>query len=184
MKPKNFIHLIPQFCFKYLCYNQSTFHYDSVYWGNTDAYNPPGGATAFDTLETKMPTYWNTPFTKICLGMKTARHINFVIINKEANSLYSLVADGSYRSTLLGRDTWKSLIGSQGSLQSYCNKEGFNAVCGNACRARIGVVSNKENACTTCDSRIGFGGGGRPENSNTCGNANNDIRAMCYILVQ
>nr|XP_058965722.1 uncharacterized protein LOC131792368 [Pocillopora verrucosa] len=164
--------------------SKSTFHYDSVYWGNTDAYNPPGGATAFDTLETKMPTYWNTPFTKICLGMKTARHINFVIINKEANSLYSLVADGSYRSTLLGRDTWKSLIGSQGSLQSYCNKEGFNAVCGNACRARIGVVSNNENACTTCDSRIGFGGGGRPENSNTCGNANNDIRAMCYILVQ
>ena len=76
--------------------------------------------------------------------------------------MYSLFADGSYRSTSLGRDTWKSLIGSQGSLQSYCNKEGFNTVCGNACRARIG----------------------RPENSNTCGNANNDIRAMCYILVQ
>ena len=29
-----------------------------------------GGKTGFDSQETKLPTYWSTPFSKICLGMK------------------------------------------------------------------------------------------------------------------
>ena len=41
--------------------------------------------------------------------------------------MYSLIADGKYRSTSLGRDKWKSLIGSNASLQDNCNREGFNA---------------------------------------------------------
>ena len=41
----------------------------------------------------------------------------FIVINKRANSLYSLISDGKYRSTSLGRETWKSLIGSEASLQ-------------------------------------------------------------------
>ena len=41
--------------------------------------------------------------------------------------MYSLIADGQYRATSLGRDTWKLLIGSEASLQLSCNKEGFNA---------------------------------------------------------
>ena len=52
--------------------------------------------------------------------------VRFIVINKQANSLYSLIADGQYRSTSLGRGTWKSLIGSEVSLQSNCNKERFN----------------------------------------------------------
>ena len=60
-------------------------------------YNLPGGETGFDAQETKLPTYWNTPFSKICLGMKIGQQINFIVINKQANSLYSLIADGQYR---------------------------------------------------------------------------------------
>ena len=123
---------------------QTTFHYDSQYWSNYDEYNRPGGETGFDKQETKLPTYWNTSFSKICLGMKIGQQLGFIVINKQADSLHSLIADGRYRATSLGREKWKELIGSQGSLQKKCNKEGFNVVCtkkGHS-KARIGIVSN------------------------------------------
>ena len=172
---------------------QETFRYNSLYWSNTAEYNLPGGETGFDSKETKLPTYWNTPFSKICLGMKIGNQTNFIVINKKANSLYSLIADGKYRATSLGRDTWKKLIGSQASLQKNCNKEGFNAVGGRSSnsKARIGILGNEQEDCTSPDSRIGFGTGGYPD-SNTCGNEatrsadNGDkhIKTMGYILVQ
>ena len=126
--------------------------------------------------------------------MKINHQIKFIVINKQANSLYSLIADGRYRSTSLGRDTWKSLIGSEASLQKNCNKEGFNAVGDNSgqSKARIGIISNQQNHCASCDSRIGFGTGGYPDKTNSCGNEakqspdNGDkhIKTMGYILVQ
>ena len=126
--------------------------------------------------------------------MKIGHQKKFIVINKQANSLYSLIADGQYRATSLGRDTWKTLIGSQASLQLNCNKEGFNAVGSTSTRskARIGVIGNEQNDCNSCDSRIGFGTGGQRDDSNTCGNeatsspdnGNKHIKAIGYILVQ
>ena len=180
----------------FLFFIKKTFHYTSVYWSDTNEYNLRGGETGFDTRETKMPSYWNTTFSKICLGMKIGERINFMVINKHANSLYSLIADGQYHATSLGRDTWKTLIGSQASLQTSCSKEGFNALStGNgASKARIGILGNNENDCVSCDSRIGFGTGGYHDDSNTCGNeainhwssdnGGKHIKAMGYILVQ
>ena len=157
-------------------------------------FNLPGGKTGLDTHETKLPTYWNTPFNKICLGMKIGQQFKSVVINHQARSLYSLIADGKYRATSLGRNTWKTLIGSRASLQSNCNKEGFNAIGASTAhsKARIGIISNEQNDCNSCDSRIGFGTGGYGDDSNTCGNEararpdNGDqhIKAMGYILVQ
>ena len=128
--------------------------------------------------------------------MKIGHQLKFITMNKQANSLYSLIADGKYRKTSLGRNTWKSLIGSSASLQTQCNKEGFNSV-GDAkslSRARIGILGNNERDCKSCDSRIGFGTGGATDNSNTCGNnaikghtsdnGAKNIKAMGYILVQ
>ncbi len=172
---------------------QSTFYFNSGYWSNQNEYNLPGGETGFDTQETKLPTYWNTSFSKICLGMKIGQQINFIVINKQADSLYSLIADGQYRATSLGRDTWKTLIGSQASLQLNCNKEGFNAVGESShARARIGIIGNDQNHCDSCNSRLGFGTGGVPDDSNTCGNeakwspdnGEKHVKAMGYILVQ
>ena len=125
--------------------------------------------------------------------MKIGRQINFIVINKQANSLYSLIADGEYRTTSLGRNKWKKLIGSHASLQRNCNKEGFNAVVRSSySKARIGILGNDQNDCNSCDSRIGFGTGGYPDNSNTCGNVakhaadngDKNIKVMGYILVQ
>ena len=180
--------------FKRHFFLQGTFHYDSNIWTNNETFNIAGGETIFDSQETKLTTYWDTPFTKICLGMKIRgdENINFLAINKVADSLYSLIADGQHRATSLGRDTWKTLIGSQASLEVNCNMEGFNARCfwDPNSRARIGFVANNQDDCWTCDSRIGLGSGGSPDDSNTCGNTaqngdngNKFIKAMGYIFV-
>ena len=180
---------------KYLFLSQQTFEYNSSLWSNKETFNLDGGKTGFDSQETKLPSYWNTSLSKICLGMKiNDNQSKFIVINQQANSLYSLIADGQYRNTLLGRDTWKSLIGSEASLQYNCNKEGFNAVSSGirGSKARIGIISNDRSNCASCDSGIGFGTGGKPGNSNSCGNEashNSDngdkhITTMGYILVQ
>ena len=173
---------------------QKTFHSRSQLWSNKVDFNLPGRKTGLDTHETKLPTYWNTPFNKICLGMKIGQQFKSVVINHQARSLYSLIADGKYRATSLGRNTWKKLIGSRASLQPNCNGEGFNvlSIYSIFAKARIGIVGNNENDCGSADSRIGFGTGGNHDDSNTCGNEaiaggdNGDqhIKAMGYILVQ
>ena len=166
----------------------------SDFRSNRNGYNFAGGKTGFDSQETKLPTYWSTPFSKICLGMKIGHQLRFIVINRHANSLFSLIADGKYRATSLGRNTWKWLIGSRASLQPNCNKEGFNAVGSNPrhSKARIGITANQQNHCGSCDSRIGFGTGGLFDDSNTCGNeathspdnGHKHIKALGYILVQ
>ena len=125
--------------------------------------------------------------------MKLGQQINFIVVNKQANSLYSLIADGQYRATFLGRNKWKTLIGLHASLQNSCNREGFNVMCHSILhsKARIGITNNEQNDCGSCDSRIGFGTGGYPDDSNTCGNAaaagpdngNKNTKVMGYILV-
>lgn len=158
----------------------------SSLWSNKKSFNVTGGKTGFDKEETKLPSYWSTDFSKICLGVRIGKQINFLVINKQANSLYSLIADGKYRATALGRNKWKTLYGSAASLQHYCNREGFNAWCSSG-KTRIGIRSNNENACTSCDSGIAFGGAWR-----SCANyarwfpdnGNRDLKAICYILVQ
>ena len=132
------------------------------------------------------------PFTKICLGTKIDQRQRFIPVE---NSLYSLIADGKYWRTSLGRNTWKSLIGTQASLQRKCNKEGFNVVTSVAhSKARIGVIANEQTNWNSCDSRTGFGTEGFPDDSNTCGNiaqdrlravnGNKRIKAVGYYLIQ
>ncbi|XP_078351748.1 uncharacterized protein LOC144636411 [Oculina patagonica] len=169
--------------------NKTTFQYNSTYWSDKNEYNLPGGESGFDLQETKLPTYWNTPFSKICLGMKIGQQNNFIVINKQANSLYSLIADGQYRATSLGGDKWKTLIGSQVVLETQCNLEGFNFATGYHifAQGRIGIVANNENDCSSCDTRIAFGT--YTWRGSTCGNEafypiDVSIKAMGYILVQ
>ena len=173
---------------------QNTFHYSSSFWSNEKVYNLAGGNTGFDKQETKLPCYWETQFSKICLGMWDGSTRRFLAINQSANSLHTLIADGGYRALQLDRDKWKSLIGPQASLQGKCNREGFNVVSDDSSgsKARIGITANNENDCWNCDSRIGYGTGGLHDNSNTCGNeatyspdnGEKHIKVMGHILVQ
>jgi len=145
-----------------------------------------------------MPSYWSNPFHRICLGMSVDKETKWVSIDKQAVSLYSLLADNEYKETNIGRDKWKSLL-SESSLQPNCNMEGFNVISptgeSDAAITRIGIISNNENHCDSCNSRIGFGSAGsrKQDGGNSCGNEamahNSDngekhIKANCYILVQ
>ena len=56
-------------------------------------------------------------------------------------------------------------------------------------KARIGILGNDEDDCTSCNSRVGFGTGGENDDSNTCGNHASkkkdiNIKAFGYIFVQ
>ena len=146
-----------------------------------------------------MPSYWSNNFTQICLGMRVGDVTEWLTIDRQARSLHSLIADNNYKPTSLGRDKWKSLI-DESSLQLKCNKEGFNVKCPTArdhsAFARIGIISNNEENCNSCDSRIGIGSGGTSggmDGTNSCGNVaiafksdngEKHIKANCYILIK
>ena len=124
--------------------------------------------------------------------MKVDQQLRFIVINHMAASLQSLIADGHYRATSLGRDSWKSLLESQSSLQLHCNRKGINSD-GALVKTRIGIEPNEESdGCDSCDSRIGFVGANGDDDSNTCGNitylypdnGDKSIRAMGYIFAQ
>ena len=163
--------------YSYTIISQNTFRFSSGYWTDKSEYNPSGATTGFDSQETKLQTYWNTPFSKVCLGMKVNGQMKFAVINSQASSLHSLIADGQYRSTSLGRNKWIALTDSKAHLQPNCNKEGFNTQTIHR-RARVGILGNNENDCNTCDSVMGFG-----LDSTACGDLHS-FRALCYILVQ
>lgn len=133
--------------------------------------------------------------------MKVGRALRFISFNYSANSLYSLFADGIYRETNLGRQTWKSLIPSAiSSLQSKCNREGFN---GNTAyvKVRLGMVGNEGNdRCASPDSFVGLGSSNVKKGRlcrfdftlNSAGNfaackadnGDRDTKAMGYILIR
>ena len=146
----------------------------------------PGGSTGFDYQQTKLPNFWNTPLTQICLGMKVKDEDRFITINLTASSLHSIFFTDQYLPTSLGRNVWKKVVGPQASLQHLCNKEGFNVVCSGAIKTRIGIITDdvlmvSPFTCVGCDSAITFGG----DDFQVCGNNGyKDIFAMGYILIK
>ena len=177
---------------------QSNFVYNSSYWSNEIPFNTSGGKTGFDDQETKMPTYWSTAFNNICLGMKLKGKTNWIKLNHSAESLHSVIADGVYKPTSVGRNTWKSLLDNS-SLQTQCDLEGFNSNASainvpNPAVVRIGIIADNNHNCLNCNSRIGVGGGGDRggQEVNPCGNEasfsdpyiKQHLEAFCYILLQ
>ena len=177
---------------------QNTFTYDSALWKNEETYAIQDGLEGISEKESKLASYWNTPFTKICLGMSHNGKRKWTTLNYAASSLYSVIADGKFRATNAGKATWKSLI-AVSSLQYNCKREGFNVMFNGNAVMRIGIVANNEVNCDTCDSWLGFSiayvkNGGTWTNKMVCGNK---ARACCspdngskilvtfgYILVQ
>ena len=160
---------------------QTTFEYDSKFWTNKKTLN---GLTQ---NETKLASYHNTPFKKVCLGMTRNNITNWILVNYTATSLYSVIAgDGNCSETNVGRAKWMSLINDT-KLQPHCNKEGFNVQCSRpGLKSRIGILGNNEDDCTSCDSVIGFG----IKIWNWKGSSGNiyykniDIKTFGYIFVQ
>ena len=125
--------------------------------------NVTAGLDGLTQNETKLASYHNTPFKKVCLGMTRNNVTNWILVklvNYTATTLYSLIKDGNYRETNAGRAEWMSLINGT-LLQDSCNKEGFNVQCSKtnrgARKSRIGILGNNQDKCDSCDSVIGFG---------------------------
>ena len=121
-----------------------------------------------------------------------------MMLDYDASSLYSVIADGQYRGTSAGRATWLSLI-SGSSLQTNCNCEGFNMNFTQIDLSvhvylRFGLVGNNQNNCISPNSWIGFGAKKvnnkyDNERNQACGNfvfyTNSvDLPAFGYIFVQ
>ena len=107
---------------------------------------------------------------------------------------FTFLLPADFRSINFDRNAWKSLC--NGSLQPYCNRSGFNTYTdGVYFRTRLGIVSNEQNDCSSCDSRLGFGGVGNncgcdyynsSGNEAFCGTDNGEFHyyAWGYILVK
>ena len=120
-------------------------------------WNVEKGLNGLAENEAKLASYHNTPFTKLCLGMTWNDDTNWILVNYNATSLYSVIADENYHKTNAGRAEWISLINGT-ELQPYCNKEGFNIKFNvRNLKLRIGIAGNSEDNCDSCDSAIGFG---------------------------
>ena len=106
------------------------------------------------------------------------KDIRFVVIPQKADSLHSLIGDGNYRATSLGRDKWVGLMRGFQNLQANCNREGFNPFCtSHHRRVRIGILGNDQADCGSCDSLLGFG----LDVARSCGDQS--TTTMGYILV-
>jgi hypothetical protein len=136
--------------------------------------------------------------------MKVDGATKWITSNYTANSLHSVIEDGTYKETTFGKEAWMSVIDGS-SLQKNCNQEGFNIVTKNKFskyafaynKVRIGLVANNQNDCKSCDSCIGFGTSVRgcdgDVRNSACGNImtfctypknDKDTAASGYILVQ
>ena len=175
---------------------QSDFSYDSSYWTNKETYAVEDGLEGLTEKPTKLASYWNTPFENLCLGMKVKNVTKWIEVHHRAMSLYDVVANGMFKQTKAGKNTWKSLIG-HSYMQENCNKEGFNfnKVYKLAyVKVRIGLVGNNEYDCNTPNSCIGFGISARKfggvVQSTSCGNLryccgqNSDIAAYGFLLIK
>ncbi|XP_028396191.1 uncharacterized protein LOC114520165 [Dendronephthya gigantea] len=166
--------------------NKNTFIYNSQLWTNKETYAMQDGLEGLTKKESKLASYWKTPFTKVCLGMSYNGNRKWMTFDYTARSLYSVIADGQFRATTAGRAAWKSLI-AESSLQLNCNKEGFNVL--QRSKIRIGIVANEQNDCNSCDSWLGFG---TAINGKTSGNVaaystdngDKDLATFAYFLVQ
>ena len=121
--------------------------------------------------------------------MKNGYEFKWILIDHTAASLFSIIADGKFRATKLGRQTWKNLIRGS-SLQLNCNREGFN-VNTSGQRLRIGIATNNEKDCSSNDSSVGLGRTGA-YGTESCGNVarhggdngNKNIATWGYIFVR
>ncbi len=173
---------------------QPTFVYDSALWTNADTLN--GSSANVDPFEMKSAAFASVAFTSVRLAFVDGGTTRAVVIPfRSAPSLLSVFAAGAFEATSISRAGWLGLMAS-GSLQPYCNREGFNNAVAGYVRVRLGMISNQENDCGSPDSRIGLGGqdnaclpssaGNAAGNSASCSpeNGDRDTRVFAYLFVR
>ncbi|MEY3015633.1 MAG: hypothetical protein RIT45_4368 [Pseudomonadota bacterium] len=136
--------------------SKSTFTFDAALWANATTLAADQVSTA--ATEAKYAAFSTVALTELRLVLAAQGSTNAKVIPMAATSLQALFS-GSYKATSLGRNAWKALMPG-GSAQPNCNREGVNAVCGSR-TVRLGLLTNQENDCESCDSYIGVGHSGQ-----------------------
>tara|TARA_B100000609_G_scaffold138322_1_gene110871 strand:- start:254 stop:865 length:612 start_codon:yes stop_codon:yes gene_type:complete len=146
---------------------KDTFRYDKALWSNT-ATHQPDELGMQDEKEAKLLSYATVGFDEVLLLFRSPNSTSgtthkIVVQKKGATSLHGLISDGTHKNfdKNRGRGPWKQVVG-QGSIQTKCNREGFNAH-GRSTPSyhhgvRIGIVGDDAKNCDYPDSRIGVGG--------------------------
>lgn len=138
--------------------SKPTFAYDAPIW--QDALILAPGSPDLDRVEAKLETFNAVPFTELRVGLESpvgSNTIMWLVLPVAASRLRDLFAAPTATPTAVGRDAWKSLLGTSASLQPNCNLEGIN-ISASAQRMRVGILANNELDCASPDSRLGIGG--------------------------
>ncbi|XP_031555862.1 uncharacterized skeletal organic matrix protein 5-like [Actinia tenebrosa] len=180
--------------------SKNTFDYNSFYWTNRQALKAENGL-GLEDKESKLPTYWSTPLTKICLGMKMKTNSDIkwlkLELKQRADSLYDVMTTGNPTQpyTLLGVEKWKDTFMPRIRYRFNNPREGVNATFYDRTgrvRVKLGVVYRFGSFLTY----LGFGPWGSWHQKYnidiSCGYGREDdttphykkIHAFCYILVQ
>lgn len=170
---------------------RNTFRYDAGLWTNEALFNTarPG----WDTREAKLASYNHVAFDEVLLVMRYGDDERRGQFFYAGESLFDVIGDGEYKRLWEGSGFWKGLAPG-GSIQTLCQREGFNVRTDGA-RARIGMWGDNRTDCRSPDSRIGVGTQGSncgQNNNNSAGNearcdadeGNNSRSAFAYVLVR
>lgn len=112
------------------------------------------------SMETNPTLYGCMPIIFFYIFSASSPEINFMQRNianiTGLSSLFVSSVETAFASTV-SPNSWISLCGSYCSMQSLCNREGFNIRIPGRVKARIGIIGNDQNDCMTPDSIIGLG---------------------------
>lgn len=60
--------------------------------------------------ETKLSSFWSTPFTRLCLGMKYQNEKNWIALDYVGSSLRDVIGNSTFKETNLTVTEWKKLL--------------------------------------------------------------------------
>ncbi len=156
---------------------KTTFAYDNNIWTNSTLLNP--ASAALDTIEAKLSSFTNMPFTELRVvmvqgGVERATTIAATDTNYFPNagptgvpSLSQTFSAVAFDVTTVGtsnlsadeRRRWLSLV-DQGYVETTCNRFGINkgsTMSNGQWRVRIGILGDNTANCPNVDSFVGFG---------------------------
>jgi hypothetical protein len=167
---------------------ESTFAYHSTHWTTNTTVSPE--SVVLDDMEAKFQSFNDVGFNEVRVSMLGGGSVTFP---KSASSMRQLMASGTYEVTAVPDSSWLGLIPGS-SIQGGCRRQGVNVDCSGT-RVRVGIVGDDQSDCSSCESRLGFGGAGTAggqSGANTCGNearnngvgGNRSLRTMGFIFVR
>ena len=162
----------------------TNFKYDSALWTNDKGLHE-NSANMQRTGYKHPKVYSMMEFDEILIGMDgmldgTVRWVKLDVASTSLQDLFANTATNTFLSRPTKEEWIWSMNDPNADIQPHCNANGINIAQGSS-RARFGIISNQENNCGSCDSRIGVGGWGHPRNNIVVGNTRHWVHSLfCF----